>query len=101
VEGIAEAAGLALRRARTANGLTLREVVRRSNGIFKASTVAAYERGERAISLQRFCDLAGVYGIAPELLVGEIMNTLRRGLDLVIDLTGDELDPVSGAPQGG
>ena len=49
-----EEVGRALRRARLARGLTLRQVGERSLGAFKPTAVAGYERGERAISLKRF-----------------------------------------------
>ena len=42
--------GRALRDARLARGLTLRDVGTRSNGLFKPTAVAGYERAERAIS---------------------------------------------------
>ncbi|MDQ2964665.1 MAG: helix-turn-helix domain-containing protein, partial [Chloroflexota bacterium] len=58
--------GRALRRARQTRGLTLRDVGIRSGGIFTPTAVAGYERGERAISLRRFCDLATFYDVAPE-----------------------------------
>ena len=50
--------GRALRRARSGRGLTLRDVGMRSAGKFTPTAVAGYERGERKISLQRFCELA-------------------------------------------
>lgn len=83
-ESIAEEVGRALRRARSAQGLTLREVATRSGGAFKPTAVAAYERAERSISLQRFCDLAEVCGVRPELLLAEIMiERFGRGQDMV------------------
>jgi len=45
----------------------------RSGGEFTPTAVAGYERGERRISLQRFCDLASFYGVAPEALLAEIL----------------------------
>ena len=46
-----EEVGHALRRARLARGLTLRQVGERSLGTFKPTAVAGYERAERTISL--------------------------------------------------
>ena len=74
-------AGRVLRRARLSRGLTLRDVGARSGGAFKATAVAGYERGERAISLARFCQLCSVYEIPPERLVAEVMREVEgRGL---------------------
>ncbi len=41
------------------------EVETFTDGEFKASVVGAYERGERAISVQRLTRLAEVYGVGP------------------------------------
>jgi transcriptional regulator with XRE-family HTH domain len=79
-----EKAGRALRRARHARGLTLRDVGIGSGGTFSPTAVAGYERGERSITLQRFCELATFYGVAPEVLLAE---ALQDGLDPVVDLT--------------
>ena len=83
-----EAVGEVLRRARRERGLTLHEVRRRSRGRFKPSSVGCYERGERAISLDRFCQLAAVYGMPADRLLADILAQLapegRR--EIVIDL---------------
>ncbi|MGH2784271.1 MAG: helix-turn-helix domain-containing protein, partial [Actinomycetota bacterium] len=47
-----------LRRARQAAGFALRDLNQRSGRVFKASAVGGYERGDRSISLDRFCRLA-------------------------------------------
>jgi len=65
--------GDVLRRARAERGITLRAVERASRGRFKASCVGAYERGERAVSLERFCELAGLYGRSPANLLREVL----------------------------
>jgi transcriptional regulator with XRE-family HTH domain len=72
-------AGHALRRARKARGMTLRDVGTRSDGRFKPTAVAGYERGERSISLERFCQLANLYGMAPERLLAQIMRQITGG----------------------
>lgn len=92
-ESIAEEVGHALRRARRARGFTLRDVAVRSGGAFKPTAVAAYERAERSISLQRFCELAELYGVRPELLLAEIM--MKRGGQDLVDLTRLERDAPS------
>ena len=82
---IGDQVGRALRRARHAQGLTLRDVGIRSGGIFTPTAVAGYERGERAISLERFCELATFYGVAPEDLLAEGLHPGDR--EPVVDLT--------------
>jgi transcriptional regulator with XRE-family HTH domain len=79
--------GRALRRARLARGMTLRDVGVRSNGQFKPTAVAGYERGERAIALERFCELARLYGMEPERLLLQIMWRMARRPEPTIDRT--------------
>src|SRR5437870_3318856 len=92
MDSFSKAAGSALRRARTACGLTLQEAARNSKGRFAATSIAGYERGERHISLTRFCDLADLYSIKPERLLAEVMERLRPEArpDILIDLTRAE-----------
>ncbi len=82
-----EEVGHALRRARLARGLTLRQVGERSLGAFKPTAVAGYERAERTISLERFYALCAFYGVAPTRLLAEIEEALGRRPELTIDLT--------------
>src|SRR5262245_7564903 len=84
-EDIVHETGRALRRARQARGLTLREVGLRSDAAFKPTAVAAYERGERAISLERFCALAQLYGMAPDRLLAQVMWRIERRPEPTID----------------
>jgi transcriptional regulator with XRE-family HTH domain len=79
--------GHALRRARMARGLTLRDVGAMSNGRFKPTAVAGYERAERGISLKRFCELARLYQMAPERLLSQIMWRTAGGPEPTIDRT--------------
>jgi transcriptional regulator with XRE-family HTH domain len=76
---IGREAGQALRAARRACGLTLRDVGSMTEGVFKPTAVAAYERGERRISLQRFCDLSVLYGVPPERLLALILRGSTPG----------------------
>lgn len=82
------ALGEVLRRARKQRGMTLDDLERESRGRFKPSAVGGYERGERSISLERFCDLAEAYGIPADRLLAELRARLapegRR--EVVIDL---------------
>jgi transcriptional regulator with XRE-family HTH domain len=72
------AAGSALRRARLARRLTLHDVMALSAGRFKPSVVGGYERGERTLSVDRFCELAQLYGVLPDRLLAEALDTVYR-----------------------
>lgn len=80
--------GRVLRRARKTCGLTLRDLLRTSHGRFKPSSVAGYERGERAISLERFCELAEFYGVSADRLLADVLQNLapETRVELMIDL---------------
>lgn len=60
-EGFNLALGGRLRAARRHRGLSLTEVEEVSGQEFKASVLGAYERGERALSVQRLVRLAALY----------------------------------------
>ena len=83
----AEKIGKGLRQARLARGLTLRQVAALTDGRFKATSVAGYERGERTISVERFCELCGVYGVAPQAVLAEIVHAADERSEPRIDLT--------------
>jgi len=84
-EEILEETGHALRRARRARGLTLRDVGTDSQGQFKPTAVAGYERAERAISLERFCALAQLYGMSPERLLSQILWRIGGRPEPILD----------------
>ena len=92
VEDFNYALGQRLRAARRHRGWSLGDVESHTHGEFKASVVGAYERGERAISVQRFVNLADVYKTpASDLLPAPVDS------ELVIDieaLNGDDGDLV-------
>ncbi len=69
--------------------MSLYEVARISEGRFKPSALGGYERGERSLSLDRFCELARVYGAPADRLLAEVMAILEPGgrEEVVIDLT--------------
>ena len=81
VEDFNYALGQRLRAARRQRGWSLGDVEGHTGGEFKASVVGAYERGERAISVQRFVSLAEIYGSA----AGELLPAVSQG-EFVIDL---------------
>jgi transcriptional regulator with XRE-family HTH domain len=92
VDEFNHALGQRLRAARRHRGWSLGDVEAETDGEFKASVVGAYERGERAISVQRFARLSDIYGTpASELLPAD------SDPEVVIDLTaliGDDGDLV-------
>jgi transcriptional regulator with XRE-family HTH domain len=90
LEHIAVEIGRALRRLRRAHGLTLVDVAAMSNGMFKATSVAGYERGERSITLERFCNLCQLYGLAPDRVLAEILRRTEGRIEPEIDLTALE-----------
>jgi transcriptional regulator with XRE-family HTH domain len=61
----AELVGEKLRRMRQERGMSLQEVCARSGGSFVVSTLSAYERGKRSLSLERLSELASIYGQSP------------------------------------
>jgi len=89
VTDLSAAVGNVLRRARQRRGFTLQGASDASGGRFKPSAVGGYERGEREISLQRFCDLAEVYGASPDRLLAEALDLTspEERQEVVIDLT--------------
>lgn len=83
--------GQRLRVARRQRGWSLGDVEDMTGGEFKASVVGAYERGERAISVQRFVRIAEVYGFTPSDLLPA--NVAGAGLTIDLDaLSGDDGD---------
>ncbi len=70
--------GQQLRKIRTANQLSLKQVEKISKGRFKASIVGSYERGERAVSAYRLMELASLYGVSGAYLVTEAATPARR-----------------------
>jgi len=78
MERLQLATGRQLRRARVAAGLTLHDVRVLSNSRFKPSSVGAYERAERLISLARFVDLAKIYGVPPDRLLARVLEDMEK-----------------------
>jgi transcriptional regulator with XRE-family HTH domain len=71
----AKSLGARLRAVRAEQHLSLHGVERKSDGRWKAVVVGSYERGDRAISVQRLAELAGFYGVP----VGELLPRDVRG----------------------
>src|SRR4051812_29090736 len=81
--------GERLRAIRRQQGLSLHDVEARSGQEFKASVLGAYERGERALSVDRLLRLAELYDVP----AGQL---LPRGEDIEIDLTEGSSRMLSG-----
>jgi transcriptional regulator with XRE-family HTH domain len=78
--------GRALRGIRRARGLRLRDLGPRSGGWFSATGVAGYERGERAISVGRFCALCEIYGVDADRMLADALRAARGRPRATIDL---------------
>jgi transcriptional regulator with XRE-family HTH domain len=83
---LAEETGAALRRARQARKLTLRDAVRASSGAFKVSTLASYERAERTLPIERFFRLAFLYNISPVRLLADVLRRVEGRPSVRIDV---------------
>ena len=65
----ARALGGRLRAIRSQQGLSLQGVEAKSNGRWKAVVVGSYERGDRAVTVQRLAELAEFYGVPVQALL--------------------------------
>lgn len=74
-EGYAKALGARLRAIRMQQHLSLHGVERKSGGKWKAVVVGSYERGDRAVSVQRLAELADFYGVP----VGDLLPPEEAG----------------------
>src|SRR6476660_4304671 len=66
----ARALGARLRAIRTQQGLSLHGVEKKSKGRWKAVVVGSYERGDRAVTVQKLAGLGEFYGVP----VGELLR---------------------------
>jgi len=85
----ARALGTRLRAIRSQQGLSLHGVEEKSRGRWKAVVVGSYERGDRAVTVQKLAELADFYGVpVSELLPGGSANgsTEEMPLRMVLDL---------------
>ena len=67
----AKSLGARLRAIRTQQGLSLHGVEEKSKGRWKAVVVGSYERGDRAVTVQRLHELADFYGVPVSELLPE------------------------------
>lgn len=84
----AKALGSRLRAIRTQQGLSLHGVEEKSQGRWKAVVVGSYERGDRAVTVQKLAELADFYGVpVAELLPGGLPSAAATPTPrLVLDL---------------
>ena len=84
----AKALGSRLRAIRTQQGLSLHGVEDKSQGRWKAVVVGSYERGDRAVTVQRLAELADFYGVpVSELLPeGVAAAAAEPAAKIIIDL---------------
>ena len=67
----AKALGAKLRAVRQQQGLSLHGVEEKSQGRWKAVVVGSYERGDRAVTVQKLAELADFYGVPVSELLPE------------------------------
>lgn len=85
----ADDVGERLRGIRSRLGMSLQDVERASDGVWKAAVVGSYERGDRNISASRLCELADFYGVPPSQVLPEDDPVPRQQRDsdsIVLDL---------------
>ena len=84
----AKALGSRLRAIRTQQGLSLHGVEEKSGGRWKAVVVGSYERGDRAVTVQRLAELADFYAVPVSELLPEGINTPANepAAKIIIDL---------------
>ena len=85
----AKALGARLRAIRTQQGLSLHGVEEKSEGRWKAVVVGSYERGDRAVTVQRLSELSDFYGVPVSELLPEghtVATATEPTPRLVIDL---------------
>jgi transcriptional regulator with XRE-family HTH domain len=101
-EAYAKSLGQRLRAIRVQQGLSLHGVEKKSNGRWKGVVIGSYERGSRAVSVQRLAELADFYGVpVAELLPAD--SPTAAAVDaaprLILDLERlQELPASDGAP---
>jgi transcriptional regulator with XRE-family HTH domain len=90
VDRFSASLGLRLRSARRQRGWSLGELESYTGGEFKASVVGAYERGERALSVQRLVRLAEIYAVPPADLLP--LGSTDRGVLIDLDVAAEAKD---------
>lgn len=99
----AKALGARLRGIRQQQGLSLHGVEQKSIGRWKAVVVGSYERGDRAVTVQKLAELADFYGIpVGELLPegrissgSEAATKIALNLERLQELPADQVGPLA------
>jgi transcriptional regulator with XRE-family HTH domain len=93
------ALGGRLRAIRTQQGLSLHGVEEKSQGRWKAVVVGSYERGDRAVTVQRLAELADFYGVPVSELLPESppSGAAEPPPKLILDLEKLQLVPAERA----
>jgi transcriptional regulator with XRE-family HTH domain len=99
----AKALGSKLRGIRQQQGLSLHGVEQKSGGRWKAVVVGSYERGDRAVTVQKLAELADFYGVpVAELLPegrvpsgGEPATKIVINLERLQQLPVDKVGPLA------
>ena len=99
----AKALGAKLRGIRQQQGLSLHGVEQKSIGRWKAVVVGSYERGDRAVTVQKLAELADFYGIPvgellPEGRIGsgsEAATKISINLERLQELPADQAGPLA------
>jgi transcriptional regulator with XRE-family HTH domain len=88
VTDYAKALGTRLRAIRTQQGLSLHGVELKSQGRWKAVVVGSYERGDRAVTVQRLSELCDFYGVPVNELLPDssAANAVGPASRIIIDL---------------
>ncbi len=95
-----KALGARLRKVRRRAGMSLQAVEQKSDGHWKGVVVGSYERGDRAVSVQKLAELAQFYGVAVrDLLPPDELSTpeavpLVLNLERLRDLPAEDARPV-------
>ena len=100
----AKALGQRLRAIRMQQGLSLHGVEDKSEGRWKAVVVGSYERGDRAVTVQRLAELADFYGVpinellpdaSPAAAATEPPPRLVLDLEKLSDIPADQSAPLA------
>ena len=88
MQELSKVAGAVIRDARRSAGLSLAELASRSESRFKPSSLGGYERGERALTLARFCMIADLLNTPADQMLGDVLDRLRPSArrEMMVDL---------------
>ena len=88
-DDLRNAVGLALRDARVRAGVSQQELARRSGNRYRPSSIGGYERGERSISVVRFCELARLLRVPADQLLSDALThaSPHAHREVVIDVS--------------